>query len=626
MKRAILLWVCLALLIPSFSLRADGLDAVVRDHVEQFTMASLENGTLTVHRVVEVLNENGLDAATLLVYTDQFQNITAFSGSVSRAGGKPESLKKKDLISVSIASGIAQDGFMTGYQPRPAGYPCIVTYDYTVQYKRGFAVFPDFPPVVTPRTRLEAGSYTLLVPADVQVRHYTTGPVGAPTVSEEGKTTRYQWSLRDYNGLVIEHDMPPIAELLPSVHASPDQFVFDGVRGSQASWQDLGAWHRELLQGTDILPVSTVSKVREMTANAGTDLEKVRILYDWFRHHTRYVSIQFGIGGFKPFTAETVDQTGFGDCKALSNYFKALLAAVGVASDYVVLNTHRRKLITGYCSFGQTDHAMLAVPLPALQDTLWIESTNPSIPLGYRHDDIAGHEVILIGEAKSQVAVVRSYPDSVRMCGLRAEITIHDDGSADLEILQRATADATERWIDYGERSDESKRNLLVGGLDGQAQNLSPAVLTNNFDTYDGRDWYPSCETSYRFNMRAFGRKNGDRMMIPVNPFSKRMEAQRGERIHPLVHDATFAFQDTIILHLPMGYQVENLPTEVHTEQEWGRFDSEVCTDAPDRVIVTQTARMKSCRTSPDRYKEYREFVRALNRAYTASVVLRKAE
>lgn len=623
--RKIFLILLAALLVPVPQLRAEGYDAVVREHTEQFTMQSLENGTLTVHRVVEVLSENGLEAATMIVYTDRFQMLTAFSGTVIGPGGRKETLKKKDLATVSIAPGIAGDGFMTGYRPRAAGYPFTVSYDFTVQYRKGFAVFPTYTPVQAPRTRLEAGTFRLNVPADAPIRYLGTGPVPEPSVSEKDGVRQYCWEIRNYGGFVDEHDMPPFQELAPAVHASPDRFVYDGVPGSQASWKELGDWQYRLLQGTEDLPQATLDKVRELTAGAATDLDKVRILYDFLRKNTRYVSIQFGIGGFKPFPAATVDKTGFGDCKALSNYFKALLAAAGVASDYTILNTRRAKLMPGYSSFGQTNHAMLAVPLQALGDTLWVECTHPSLPLGYRHDGIAGHEVVLIGADGGQVRTVRPYPDSICVRSLRADITLDPDGNAALSIHRRATADQTESWIDYGELDDDDKRDLLVGGLDGQAQGLSAAVVTDNFNAYDGPDWVPACEVSYHFEMFAYGRRNGDRMMVAVNPFSKRLLSQRSERVNPYVSESSCAYSDTVVLRLPAGYAVEKLPADIHLDQAWGRFDSQV-READGAIVVTQVAQMKACRAEADRYKDYREFVRALNRAYTASAVLRKSD
>ena len=56
-------------------------------------------------------------------------------------------------------------------------------------------------------------------------------------------------------------------------------------------------------------------------------------------------------------------------------------------------DTNRADFLPGYSGIGQMNHAMLCVPLPEKKDTLWLECTNPSVPLGYRHEDVAGHDV-----------------------------------------------------------------------------------------------------------------------------------------------------------------------------------------------------------------------------------------
>ena len=121
-------------------------NAVVLEDIETFTMSSATSASLTVRRSVRVFNDAGLEDAVFQEYTDQFRTIASFKGTVARDGGKPVRIKKDDLVTVSLASGLAEDGFVNGYRPT-ASYPFTVTYEYTLSFRKGIASFPAFFPV-----------------------------------------------------------------------------------------------------------------------------------------------------------------------------------------------------------------------------------------------------------------------------------------------------------------------------------------------------------------------------------------------------------------------------------------------------------------------------------------------
>lgn len=604
---------------------AQGKLATVLEDEATFTMQSLENGTLSVRRTVTVHSKTGLGAADFMVYTDKNVTLTSFSGSFTAPNGKQTSVKKKDLTTVSVASGIAEDGFINVYSPSPASYPFTITYEYSVQHRKGFAVFPHYAPVDTEETDLKSGKYTLIVPCGTAVHYYATAPAGECRLTQGAKADTYEWSIKDFPGITKEDYMPSIHPMIPMVLASPDVFSFEGRKGMQDSWESLGAWYYGLLAEVPGLPEGSIGKVREMTSGAKDELGKIRVLYDYLREKTRYVSIQFGIGGYKPFPPSTVEKAGFGDCKALSNYMRCLLSAVGIESEYTILDTDASDFRPGYASFGQTDHVMLTVPLKELCDTLYLECTNPSLPLGYRHDNVAGHQVLRLGPGGGTLSRVAAYPDSIRRTETKVEIKLESEGKASITLNQHLRGDRIEPWVRFRELDADGQRRLMTSALSGQPQNFSVLAFTDNFNSYDGRTWIPECDARCRFDILTFGKWNGTRMVVAANPVSKKMSSQRSERIHPLeIRDAA-CYDDEVSIEIPAGLVVESLPQDVSLEGPWGTFTSKA-EDLGGRVVIRQIVQLTPCSLPRESYSDFRDFVRSLNRAYSANVVLKKAD
>lgn len=81
--------------------------------------------------------------------------------------------------------------------------------------------------------------------------------------------------------------------------------------------------------------------------------------------------------------AKDVDRLGYGDCKALTNYTRALPQVVGVPSYYTIIygDRQRRDLHQDFVSM-QGNHAILAVPVK--DQIYWLECTSQVHPFGFK--------------------------------------------------------------------------------------------------------------------------------------------------------------------------------------------------------------------------------------------------
>ena len=77
---------------------------------------------------------------------------------------------------------------------------------------------------------------------------------------------------------------------------------------------------------------------------------------------TRYVNVSLGVGGWQPIAAKDVYKHGYGDCKALSNYMKALLKEAGITAHYTLVNAGARaRRLLADLPGSSFNHAILCV-------------------------------------------------------------------------------------------------------------------------------------------------------------------------------------------------------------------------------------------------------------------------
>ena len=608
-------------LLTALSLHAqEGNHAIVRNWEIRFSMSSPKSGTCNVVKEIEVLDKDGDEAAFFLVNTDSFTSLSVFSGTVSHRGKVLSKLKKTDLMTQSMSSGLAEDEYAVYYAPS-ATYPYTVRYEYSVSYKKGVAYFPVFMPVDEERVALDQALYAVTVPAGTQIQYYS--PFAEPAISHAGGNDVYTWKAGPHPGFVAEHSMPSPLEFLPFVIAAPSDFTYGGSSGSQRTWTDVARWHYDLQEGLDDLPDDFRAKVRDWVAGCQTTLDKVRVIYQYLRDNTRYVSIQYGLGGYRPFPASSVVKTGFGDCKALTNFMRAMLAEAGVPSDYLILNTDRADFFPGFASFGQMNHVMLAVPVPEQKDTLWIECTNPKYPLGYRHSSIAGHQVVLVREGSGGMIRVPAYPDSLRRTSSVTRVRLAADGSASMTATRDLYLSDAESYIGFEAMKPEDQVRRLTTAMVFHPDHVRVTQVSNNFETAGRPGFVPHISVGYSMDAASYAQTSGNRLFLPFNPVAQAMAFQRNERKYDVLVRGGYTREDVIQTDIPSGFRIESLPAPVDLVTEWAEFHAVASLDG--QILTTRLSYVfKPCRLPKERYAEYRDFARKVNRATDTKIVLVK--
>ena len=575
--------------------------AVIRESSRSFKQNDMQTGTYKVSYVITVLNEKGRTYADFSTHEDSFVELKSFSGEIINAAGKTiKKIAKKDLFTTALSSELASDGKLTFYECYAPAYPFTVKYEYEIKSKNGVLMYPAFVPVPGFYISVEKSDYTLQIPKDFNLRYKSKSFTSEPKKSIFNNDSIFQWTLSNFESLSYER-FTPSGELFPVVYLSPSEFCVENHCGDMSTWENFGKWSQKLLTGRDKLPQKTIDKVKELTNGVSNNREKVKRIYEYLQSSTHYVSIQLGIGGWQPMTAESVAKTGFGDCKALSNYMRSMLKIVDIPSYYISIGVNKKRFFKDYPNFSQADHAILMVPME--KDSIWLECTSQILPFGYIHSKIAGHDILAVGDEQSFFYTLPSYPPAEKKSN-NINIRLDENGTAEMQVRITNKLDEYEEVLS-GLRgvSNKEENDFLVGLLKIQKPKIS------NFRKEDIRSEYPEMNLYFSVNCEDYASKTGSRMFIPLNParIGLRGFLTGQTRKFDISLESGIFQSDTISVQIPAGYVPEQKPKTGEIISEYGAFKNAISQDG-NILKYTQTLEIKPGRYPASQFEDMKKF------------------
>src|SRR5690606_37057692 len=159
--------------------------------------------------------------------------------------------------------------------------------------------------------------------------------------------------------------------------------------------------------------------------------------YKYVQEKTRYISVQVGIGGWKPMPASDVHKLGYGDCKGLTNYTKTLLKQVGVESYYTVIYGGREiKNIDATFSSIQGNHVILCLPLE--EEYLWLECTSKTAPFAYNANFTDDRDAIILTPKGGKIVHTKIYPTQANLLSNNATILLQENGDVSANVTMKS--------------------------------------------------------------------------------------------------------------------------------------------------------------------------------------------
>jgi hypothetical protein len=496
-------------------------------------------------------------------------------------------------------------------------YPFTVEYSYQIDLKQTLFL-PSWNHEGV-NTSFESSIFVVKAPSGYALRYKEYNLAKGVLKSSVDEKDIYTWSLNSLKARVDEPMSSITKPEYPLVELAPNSFAFLDTKGSSESWKELGMWASKLIEDKDKLPETTIAKMKEITSACKTDFEKVKTIYEYMQQKTRYVSIQVGIGGWQPFDATVVDKFSYGDCKALSNYTKALLSSVGIKSYYtLVMAGKESNHIDDSFPSSQFNHAMVCVPLN--KDTVWLECTSQRLPCGFNSDFTDDRQVLLIDGENSRLVHTRTYSARENCITRHSKVNLADENTGIAEV------NATYKGLCYDDilpiyHADKADKIKIV------TQRIElPSFTLDNFRYNEHRSPTPSFDESLNISVSNYIHKMGnDIALLPLNFMNKltSIPDKVRNRKTDLCIRRPYMENDTVIYQLPTGYNVTELPEKSEITGKFGNYTS-ITTHQGNAVTYIRHFELVKGVFPPEAYIEFRDFLEQISTADEAVAGLKK--
>ena len=477
--------------------------------------------------------------------------------------------------------------------------------------------------------------YTLTLPLGWSTRSVTFNHAAIePVVSG----SVYSWEMRNLPPIAIEPSSPDVSSLVPRVaisfypkgDASPSGFK------TFANWAEVSYWLSQLHDPQSIPDDALTAKTRQLTANAKTEIEKIRAIAQYVQS-IKYISIDIGVsrgGGMRPHLASEIFAKSYGDCKDKANLMRAMLKVVGVTSYPVAIFSGDANYVREeWASPHQFNHCIIAIKVAdetqagtvirhaTLGRLLIFDATDEHTPVGDLPDDEQGSfALIAAGESGALMRMPILPPEASRL-DREADVVLGSDGSITAKLQEKSVGQAAviERRA-FHSLSTSNYRTMIENWVTRGAAAAQISKVEPIDNSSEGR-----FGLSVDFSAVSYAQLMQGRLLVFKPAIISRRESlflTEAKRTHAVVLDSR-AFNETVRIKLPAGFDVDELPDATSLDTPFGTYSTSY--EVKDGQLTFKRALAQRAMIVPvAEYAAVRSFYERIRSAEQSPVVLAK--
>ena len=411
--------------------------------------------------------------------------------------------------------------------------------------------------------------------------------------------------------VVPEPQMPGWAEVATPLHLS-----------TYKSWQDVGHYWWGLVRD-QLTPNDELRKTVEQVLKGVDRKDEAKVvaaIYGFVVTNTRYVALEFGIHGYKPYRVDRVLARKFGDCKDKAALIVAMLKIANIDSRLVLLRMSSLGTLDAEpASLAAFNHAIAYVP----SQHLYLDGTAEFF--GSREmpsADRVANVLVVEPDGKSQFLTTPEGLPEDNLSVSTMELTLKTDGSASAKgsvvtkgisapDVRREYQTTTTRQSIFEQKWAQSFPGLTASEVTLSDPKLleQPATLSFAMTMPRFAEAGPTALRFYPFGAsRAF-----TQVLAPLT-----------DRTWDAVFPGVWVDRQTWTYALPPGWSMAEAPADSVETSPFGSLRIHVKKLENNKVLVEGEMTMSKARIRAAEYPAFRAWLMRLDQAYSKKLVVQK--
>ncbi len=595
-------------------------NSVTRFYYREMVVKSAGKAVIREHSVKTVLNEKDEHEATSFIYYDtKFSDVNAAELKVYDSKGTLiKRYKKSDFYDRSAVEGVTliSSSRVMIAEHTIVNYPVTIEKIEEITYNSFLDLF-DWS-IQGKEEAVENASCRISIRPEVGFRFKLRNFRQQPKKASEDGYEVYSWEVKGLKAIKPEEGSEDWT-YLPRVSFCSNSIDFDGHPGDMSTWKGFGLWQKDLNKEVSTLSEKRVEEIKKMVEGLPTDKEKAKFLYNYLQKNFRYVSIQLGIGGLKPFPASFVDEKKYGDCKALSNYMYTLLKCVNIPAYYAIVRAGANEEPADPSFVNDPfNHVILCIPFK--NDTTWLECTSNTQPFGKLGSFTENRNALLITEDGGKLVNTPRSNISDHIFDSEVKVKIEPDGFAKATLNIKSTGEYRDMFIGWSSIKTDEQKKALISFLNLR----QPDIFTfKELKDENGiKEWELSLDYEKISDMvagsKSFYRPRLFDLWRATMPV---VEKRKTDYFfdHPMLK------RNTTVISFPADMEVETLPTDAFFKFAYGSFSVKYSYDKDKNEMRSITQFELNNHIIPAaKYNEMQQFMENISKTMNKKLVMKK--